>query len=265
MAWIESHQSLATHRKTMALEAALSVTTPQAVGHLHLLWWWALDNAPTGDLTHITDAVVARVCQWPGDAMAFVTALTDCGFLDRSPRAIHDWDDYAGKLLRQRQANAARQRAFRDKTDTNEPRNTHVTVTSPLRNPATVPNSTVPNSTVPKVSAFLKGGNKKDMGITPEFIEQMVVEWSAKLGGEQVTRDTIELALNHKAADKYKNKRLYLKGWLRRDSERLGNSNGKRPPLTKGNIDWEREKRQYDTAWREEHEDEWQREFGTTS
>src|SRR3990167_7774095 len=113
MAWIESHQSLATHRKTMALEAALGIDTPQAVGHLHLLWWWALDNAPDGDLSNVVDAVIARGAQWRGKAGDFVAALTASGFLDEGQRQIHDWNDYAGRLVAQREKNRERMRAQR--------------------------------------------------------------------------------------------------------------------------------------------------------
>ena len=45
MAWIESHQSLSRHRKTLAVVAELKVDRHKLIGHLHELWWWALDNA----------------------------------------------------------------------------------------------------------------------------------------------------------------------------------------------------------------------------
>ncbi len=141
MAWIESHQSLSTHRKTMALESLLGIETPTAVGHLHLLWWWALDNVPSGDLTDIPDAVIARAAQWRGDAGKFVLALISSHFIDESPRQLHDWNDYAGKLMERREANRLRvQRS----------RNANVMRMCIVRKGATVPNPTVPNSTIPK-------------------------------------------------------------------------------------------------------------------
>lgn len=51
MAWIELHQSLPQHRKLLALRDALGLRTPAALGHMCLLWLWALDNAPDGDLS----------------------------------------------------------------------------------------------------------------------------------------------------------------------------------------------------------------------
>ena len=146
MAWIESHQSLATHRKTMLLEEALGITTPQAIGHLHLLWWWALDNAPTGSLQGISDGVIARAVQWhPDDAFTFVDAMQFAGFIDKDTRMIHDWAEYAGRLIAKREANAERMR---------EQRATQVQGTTSARTGATVPNPTVPNSTQPYDDLF---------------------------------------------------------------------------------------------------------------
>ena len=51
MAWIESHQELRHHYKTKRLARELKVTVAAAIGHLHCLWWWAIDFAPDGDLS----------------------------------------------------------------------------------------------------------------------------------------------------------------------------------------------------------------------
>ena len=53
MAWIELHQSLPTHRKLGKLKRLLKIKTPQAVGHLAMLWLWCIDNAPDGNLSGI--------------------------------------------------------------------------------------------------------------------------------------------------------------------------------------------------------------------
>jgi DnaD/phage-associated family protein len=137
MAWIESHQSLGTHRKTKALKRILRIKTPQAVGHLHLLWWWCLDNAPDGSLEGIDDADLSDAAEWPGKPETFVKALAAAGFVDENTRELHDWHAYAGKLIDRRKANAQRQQAHR-----NALRNDDVTVTSPPRNGATIPTVT---------------------------------------------------------------------------------------------------------------------------
>lgn len=117
MAWIESHQALGHHPKTIALAAALHCNLPCAVGYLHYLWWWALDYAPDGIVRMRAQSVVARACEWRGRPERFWDALIDTGFvepleLDDLCR-IHDWMDYAGRLVQQRAANAERMRNAR--------------------------------------------------------------------------------------------------------------------------------------------------------
>ncbi len=51
MAWLESHGNLARHPKTRRLMQRMGWTLPFTIGNLHLLWYWALEFAPTGDLT----------------------------------------------------------------------------------------------------------------------------------------------------------------------------------------------------------------------
>lgn len=104
-----------------------------------MLWWWVLDNAPDGNLTGINPEDLAEVAEWKGNPERFIEALKVSGFLD-DDLYLHDWDSYAGKLINRRKANTERVRQHR-----NTLRNADVTVTSPLRNGATVPNPTVPN------------------------------------------------------------------------------------------------------------------------
>lgn len=85
MAWIESHQSLKDHPKLHHLSQLLHVGRPAAIGHLHMLWWWALDYAPDGDITDIFPGTIAASCDWVGRSKTgqqFVTALVDSGWLD---------------------------------------------------------------------------------------------------------------------------------------------------------------------------------------
>lgn len=72
------------------------------IGHLHLLWWWALEIAPDGDLADYDEADLADAAQWPGEPDRFVGALLTCGpgdahgFLEPGLR-LHDWQDYGGR------------------------------------------------------------------------------------------------------------------------------------------------------------------------
>jgi DnaD/phage-associated family protein len=109
MAWIESHQSLGTHKKLYHLATILEISRPQAIGHLHYLWWWALDNVPDGKLHGVPIEVIADVCQWKDDPQIFFNGLLAAGWVD-SDHGLHDWNDYAGKLILRRKADRERHR-----------------------------------------------------------------------------------------------------------------------------------------------------------
>lgn len=96
----------------MSFYGALNIHRAQAIGHLHYLWWWALDGAPDGDLSSLKPAEIAEMAEWPGEPEPFVEALHECGWLDPDGR-IHDWQDYAGKITGLREANRERQRRRR--------------------------------------------------------------------------------------------------------------------------------------------------------
>lgn len=113
MAWIELHQALPQHRKLLALRDALRLRTPAALGHMCLLWLWALDNAPDGDLSALPPRQLAEICQFNARrAGELATALRTSGFVDADGR-LHDWGDYTGRLIDQRAANRERQRRRR--------------------------------------------------------------------------------------------------------------------------------------------------------
>lgn len=100
MAWIEAHQELARHPKVKKCARALGIPKAQMIGHLLMLWWWALDFAPDGRVADPLDIVEAA--EWPvGTPTVFVQALVDHGFLDELEAGwcIHDWHDYAGKTI----------------------------------------------------------------------------------------------------------------------------------------------------------------------
>ncbi len=138
MAWIMSHQELARHPKTRRLARLLDESIPSVIGRLHLFWWWALDYAQDGDLARYDNSDIADATLWEGDPDHLYAQLVAAGFVDED-RTIHDWDDYAGRLIDQRRANADKQRAWRQRQAQH---NGHVTVTETLRSGATVQNST---------------------------------------------------------------------------------------------------------------------------
>ncbi len=110
MAWIELHQTLPTHRKILKLKRLLKIKTPQAVGHVVMLWLWSIDNAPDGDLSQIDAADIAEVCGWPEKKAAkFVSAMQEVGLIDED-MGLHDWGEYAGRLVGQREERREKER-----------------------------------------------------------------------------------------------------------------------------------------------------------
>lgn len=112
MAWIQVNDTLREHRKTYALANALNIEDYAAVGLTVCLWTWALTNAETGNLSVFPPRAVARACGWQGDASALLDALVASGFLDADYR-IHDWDEYAGRLIEKRESSRERMRTQR--------------------------------------------------------------------------------------------------------------------------------------------------------
>jgi len=120
VAWIPSHQELARHPKTRRLARLLRITVPTAIGHLHLLWWWALDYAPDGRLDRYDADDLADATMWEGDPAELMEGLIAAGFIDSDDdgRRLHDWDEYAGTLHQKREQTRERQQRFRARLQT---------------------------------------------------------------------------------------------------------------------------------------------------
>ncbi|NLH02510.1 MAG: DnaD domain protein [Clostridiales bacterium] len=117
MAWIELHQTLPSNKKTIRLKKLLKIKTPQAIGHLCLLWLWALDNAQDGDLSDFSPDEIAEIMEWTGkDPQQLINALIESGFLDDSMN-IHNWHEYTGRLIEKRKTDAERKRSYRRKSE----------------------------------------------------------------------------------------------------------------------------------------------------
>lgn len=114
MAWIEVHDTLREHHKTYALSDELNVPLYAAVGLVVSLWTWALNNSENGDLSKYPSNAIARACAWDKKPEKLIEVLKSSGFLDEN-MCLHDWQDYAGKLLDKREANARRNREARER------------------------------------------------------------------------------------------------------------------------------------------------------
>jgi hypothetical protein len=78
------------------------------------------------------------------------------------------------------------------------------------------------------------GKDKGSTKVDDDFVAAMVESFSESLGGEQEVRHEIEGALNHKAADRAKNKQLYVRRWLARSIEFRSRNGNARANTTAG-------------------------------
>lgn len=117
MAYIEVRTTLPDHRKLRSAARALHVDRFKLIGHLVTLWIWALDNVPShGVMDGLSDTDLEEAAGWPEEmAGELVPALIEAGFIDDEDgvRYLHDWDEYAGRLLKKREADRERKRAER--------------------------------------------------------------------------------------------------------------------------------------------------------
>src|SRR5690348_2234896 len=160
MAYIETHQALLTHRKTLRLSRLIGIDRWGVAGRLMALWSWALDNAQEGVIAHEDSDILADVMGWDGEPSELCHALVTAGFLDQHANhyAIHDWMDYAGRLIEKRKSDAERKRLARASTGHTPP----VQRTSnghPTDGAGTVPYPTIPNPTKERDVPTERGAN----------------------------------------------------------------------------------------------------------
>ena len=87
-------RAMLTHPKTLDLASRLVCGRPAAIGYLILLFDFAAEHAPAGDIGKWPDTAIARGSGWEGDAAQFVTACAKAGWLDANNKTryiIHDW------------------------------------------------------------------------------------------------------------------------------------------------------------------------------
>jgi len=152
VAWIESHQELARHPKTLRLAVELKCSVPCAIGYLHLVWWWALDYAPDGLVVAANKALVAQACMWTRKPEMFWAALEVAGFVEPAELPdvvrIHDWSDYSGKLKAQRSLRKESNRRAQARRRQQKVSADVSSMSAPNQQP-TVHNSTVQDSSPP--------------------------------------------------------------------------------------------------------------------
>ena len=186
MAWIESHQQVGRHPKTKKLARLLGVSLPTATGHLHYLWWWALDYAQDGDLSKFDAYDISDAMLWDGDENVLLDALIESEYIDETDEGLrlHDWMDYAGKLLERREKDRIRKREDAEKKKNTRktkrtPRSSNGKDTESAGSPY-VPNLTVPNLTVPNLTIPNHTGPTTPTDEAPALQERRFAEfWQA--------------------------------------------------------------------------------------
>lgn len=77
--------------------AALGCRKSTGIGILHLLWEWAADYVPQGDIGKYSDRVIANAVDWDGDPQDLILKLTEAKWVDKHPEhrlVIHDWPEH---------------------------------------------------------------------------------------------------------------------------------------------------------------------------
>jgi hypothetical protein len=97
------------------LAAAWGDRKPCVLGHLHELWWWALEYAPDGVIRPGFYPLVVQACEWHGKTEKFWSGLVETGFLDvlADGYVVHDWEEYALRRLTRLKKDADRKRGVR--------------------------------------------------------------------------------------------------------------------------------------------------------
>ena len=106
-----------------------------------------MDYAQDGDLSRYDNEDIADACEWDGDASSLVQSFIESGFIDEDSRGrhVHDWFDYAGRLIEKREQNKERKRRSRaTKKDVTRPSRGQ-DEDSQSSHRATEPNPTEPN------------------------------------------------------------------------------------------------------------------------
>lgn len=171
--WIESHTTLRANKKLKPLCDDLKINRAQAIGHLHMLWWWAIEHRETGDLNNLFDHDIAAAADWSKDAGKLVKALKKHGWITKT-NTIKDWLDYAGRLIRDRERKRLGRVRGQIKDDSE----------------LTEPNRTVPDRTVNSKTGFLS---------TPE--QQIVLQDIGKAMDIPPTSEAATVRLNEICVD----------------------------------------------------------------
>ena len=127
MAWIELHDNLPDHPKTLAVARALDMDKDMVVGKLCRLWTWCLANREDGLLALEDGETLCEVMRFTGGAKKLMQALCtppkggEAGFIEPVPGGyrLHGWEERTGLLMetraRKRAQTMERTRRYRER------------------------------------------------------------------------------------------------------------------------------------------------------
>ena len=108
--WIEAHQTLNNHPKLKRAARLAGIEQVAMIGYLLRLWWWCLDYAEDGDISAFAIEDIEDAVDWNGEPGKLYHAWQESGFIDTA--VVHDWNEYAGRLIEKRRMDAARKRTI---------------------------------------------------------------------------------------------------------------------------------------------------------
>tara|TARA_B100000287_G_scaffold406989_1_gene431996 strand:- start:1604 stop:2434 length:831 start_codon:yes stop_codon:yes gene_type:complete len=135
MPWIKSDEALASHPKLTLIASDLGISKVEALGYLHLMWYWVLKFCDDGNITKYIDIFPTEI-GWKGDSDLFVDTLVNRGFIDKTSHGkytIHDWLDYSGKYFEKKEANRLRVEKHRQNKANSSVTSHYTDITEPLQ------------------------------------------------------------------------------------------------------------------------------------
>jgi hypothetical protein len=156
---------------------------------------------------------------WKRDCNAFVDALIDAGFIDNPGKKIHDWDDYAGKLIdkRKQRRDDNREAQRRHRANLKLGQHNVIADNDDSQHP-TVPNPTVPNPTNKEILKKKPYGEFKNVLLTDDNLAKLKEKFNSTY---QEKIEELSEALKSKKgySTKFTDHYATILSWARRKKE----------------------------------------------
>ena len=111
------------HPKTYALAEALGIRRAHAVGILEMLFHFAAQYAPEGDIGRYSDKRIAAAVDWGASVSRLIDSLAVTGWIDTHPGVgwvIHGWSEHADRSVVQRLTRVGKKPIQSNHKDTDE-------------------------------------------------------------------------------------------------------------------------------------------------